>query len=125
MIYPSASNTALAFLHSQPTREQFLKHTGVRANTYAAELTNELYDEVFIYSKNLRKEYLQYYSVEYPKFSQFASTFSSVPEGIMPKMDRYFQTYELIVHFYVPGYLQDESPELKTLSQILNTNLAQ
>lgn len=123
MIYLTASNAALVFLNSRPTREQFLLRAGVRQNTYAADLVIDLYDDIFLYSKNLREEYLKYYRIEYPDFSEFADTFSSVPESVMPKINSYFDRYKLIIHFGVPGYLEeDESAE--TLCRLLNTKFA-
>jgi hypothetical protein len=122
MIYPTASNAVLVFLKSQPTREQFLRRADVRQNTYAAELMLNVYDDIFVHSKNLREEYLKYYKIEYPKFSAFADAFSNVPDSVMPKMDHYFQRYEFIIHFGVPGYLQEESGA-KMLRHLLNTKL--
>ncbi len=123
MIYSTASNAFLAFLKSQPTREEFLRRAGVRVDTYAAELVTELYDNIFIYSKNLREEYLKYYKIEYPKFSVFADTFSSVPEAVMPRIDGYFRSYEFIIHFSIPSYFDHESGG-ETISRLLNTKLA-
>ncbi|MCX6938809.1 MAG: hypothetical protein NTU80_13130 [Verrucomicrobia bacterium] len=123
MIYPTASNAALVFLKSQPTREQFLRRAGVRQNTYAAELVLNLYDDIFVHSKNLREEYLKYYKIEYPKFSEFADTFSSVPDSVMPKIDRYFQLYELIIHVCVPSYLEEDAGA-ETLGRLLRTKLS-
>lgn len=123
MIFSTASNAVLVFLKSQPTREQFLRRAGVRQNTYAAELISDLYDDIFVHSKNLREEYLKYYKIEYPKFSKFADAFSSVPESVMPRIDSYFQSYGFITHFRVPGYLEDESGANK-IAHLLNTKLA-
>ena len=123
MMYLTADNKALAFLKSLPTREQFLHRAGVCQNSYAGELMIDLYQDIFVYSKNLREEYLKYYKIEYSKFSAFAEAFSSMPVSVMFKMDEYFESYCFIIHFFVPGYLQEESG-LKTLSHILNTKLA-
>ncbi len=123
MIYLTASNAALAFLKSQPSRQQFLSRAKVRRNTYAAELLLNLFDEMFVYSKNLREEYLKYYKIEYPTFSEFADTFSNVPESVIPKLDGYFHRYELIIHFGIPGYLEEDSGA-ETLCRLLNTKLA-
>ena len=123
MIYLTASNAVLILLKSQPTREQFLSRAGVRQNTYAAELVLDLYDDIFVYSKNLRDEYWKYYRIEYPKFSGFADAFSSVPDSVMPKIDRYFQSYKFIIHIRVPGYLEEKAGA-ETLSRLLNTKLA-
>lgn len=123
MIYQIASNSFLVFLKSQPTPAQFLRRAGVHQNTYAAELMLNLYSDVFIYTKNLREEYLKYYMIEYPKFSDFAKAFSSVPETVMPKIDGYFQTYGFIIHFSIPGYLEEGSGT-ETLRQLLNIKTA-
>lgn len=129
MIYFTASNAALVFLKSLPTREEFLRRAGVRQNSYAEKLVLDFYDEIFVYSKNLREEYLKYYKMEYPKFAEFANSFSSIPSSVLPKIDRYFQRYEFIIHFGVPGYLEEyEYDELdvgaKALCELLNTKLA-
>ena len=123
MIYSTAENAVLVFLKSQPTREQFLRRAGVRQNTYAAELVLDVYDDIFVHAKNLREEYLKYYKIEYPKFSEFADSFSRVPDSVMPKIDRYFQRYPFIIHVGVPGYLWEETGA-KTLSHLLNTKLS-
>src|SRR6476620_491018 len=109
MIYSVSDNRALAFLKSLPTQEQFLRRAGVRKNTYAEELMLNLYDDIFVHSKNLREEYLKYYKIEYPIFSEFADAFSSVPESVMPKIDRYSRIYGFVIYFGLPGYLEDES----------------
>ena len=129
MIYFTASNAVLAFLKSLPTREEFLRRAGVRENSYAGELVRNLYDDVFVYSKNLREEYLKYYKIEYPKFSEFADSFSSIPSSVLPKIDNYFKSYAFIIHFGVPGYLEehgyDESDVgAKMLCKLLNTKFA-
>ena len=129
MIYFTASNAVLAFLKSLPTRDEVLHRAGVRQNSYAGELVLNLYDNIFVYSKNLREEYVKYYQIEYSKFSQFANAFSSVPESVMPEMDRHFQHYQFIIHFVLPGYLEEE-PCLESdagsdmLCRLLNTKLA-
>jgi hypothetical protein len=124
MIYFTASNAALVFLNSQPTRKQFLRRAGVHQNSYSGELMLNLYDDIFVYSKNLREVYLKYYKIEFPDFSEFADTFSSVPESLMPKINSYFGRYQLIIHFIVPGYLEEETGA-ETLSRLLNTKLSQ
>jgi hypothetical protein len=129
MIYFTTSNAALAFLKSLPTRKEFLVRAGVRENSYAEELVLNLYDEIFVYSKNLREEYLKYYKIEYPKFSEFADSFSSIPSSVLPKIDQYFQSYAFIIHFGVPGYLEEDASAetdtgAKTLCVLLNTKLA-
>lgn len=122
MIYFTASNAALVFLKSKPTRGQFLRRAGVRHNTYAAELVLNLYEDIFSYAQNLREEYVKYYKIEYPKFSEFADAFSNVPDSVIPKIDRYFRHYELIIHFRVPGYLEEDT-DAETLSRLLRTKL--
>lgn len=124
MIYPTASNAVLVLLKSRPTKAQFLQRAGVRQNTYAEELMLNLYDDIFVYSKNLREEYLKYYKIEYQKFSEFADAFSSIPESVMPKIDRYFRTYGFIIYFGVPGYLEEESGA-ETVAHLLNTKVIQ
>ncbi len=129
MIYFTASNAVLAFLKSMPTREDFLRRAGVRENSYAGELVLNLYDDVFVYSKNLREEYLKYYKIEYPKFSEFADSFSSIPSSVLPKIDNYFKRYEFIIHFVVPYYLEENAGSetdsaAEILSVLLNTKLA-
>jgi hypothetical protein len=124
MIYPTATNAVLVFLKSQPTRAQFLHRAGVRRNTYAEELMLNLYDDIFVHSKNLREEYLKYYKIEYPIFSEFADAFSSVPEFVMPKIDRYSRIYAFIIHFGLPGYLEEESG-VDTVAYLLNTKVIQ
>jgi hypothetical protein len=124
MIYYTASNAVLVFLKSMPTRKEFLSRSGVRENSYAGELVLNLYDEVFVYSKNLREEYLKYYNIEYPNFTDFADSVCSIPTSLLPKIDNYFKRYAFIIHFGVPYYLEENAgSETDTASEILSALL--
>ena len=124
MIYFTASNAVLVFLKSLPTRDEFLRRAGVRENSYAGELVLNLYDELFVYSKNLREEYCKYYKIEYPSFSDFADSVSSIPPSVLPKIDTYFKRYTFIIHCSVPYYLEENAgSETDTASEILSVLL--
>lgn len=129
MIYFTASNSALVFLDSLPTRQEFLARAGVLENSYAGMLMLNFYDEIFVYSKNLRDEYIKYYKIEYPEFSEFADAFCSIPSNVTPKIDSYFQRYPFIIHFGLPGFLEggwdpDNDPGAVALPILLNTKIA-
>lgn len=125
MIIATADNSYLLFFKNRPKLKAFLRYTRVRANTYAEEMMQELYDDIFSYSVELRYKYCTYYSIEYPRFSQFVDSFSPVSDSILSKIDGYFGRFDLIIHYRgTPEYLRGEDG-IQLLSKLFQLKILQ
>lgn len=59
-------------INIQPSFEEFLKMLSISSTkTLAAKLLEPVYQQIFVYSKNLRDEYVRYYSVEYLTIGEY------------------------------------------------------
>jgi len=54
-----------------PTFNEFLNVMGVQENCFASDVLHDIYDELYVFSIDLLKEYNTYYSIEYKTFLQF------------------------------------------------------
>ena len=120
MIIPTAGNAYILFFKTPPTRAEFLKRTRAQPDTYAAELMGDLYDEVFRYCIDIRREYQRYYAVEYPRFSDFTANFSHFPEKLQPKADVYYAHYKVIIRFVSFGWIYQDEEGLRLLAKLFN-----
>jgi len=124
MICATADNSYLLFLKKQPTRAEFLRVAGVLSGTYAEELMLGLYDDIFVYSGELRRQYLRYYTIEYARFSQFADALTGIPETLLPKIDEHFRKFEFIIHYRgAQEYLRGDEG-LETLGRLLRQKIS-
>jgi len=125
MIVSTDDNSYLLFFKHRPTRAEFIRHAQVSRNSHAEEMMRGIYDDVFVYSTELRRQYLSYYAIEYPKFSQFVDAFTWILDGLLHNMDRHFSRYDSIIPYQnVPEYLRDEDG-LKLLSQLFSLRIHQ
>lgn len=120
MIIATASNAYLLFFKAAPTRDAFLKHARARPGTYAAELMGDLHDEVFRHCVELRREYKQYYALEYPQFSDFTANFCYFPTKLQSKADIYFTRYQAIIPFYSRGWIYEDKEGLSLLAKVFH-----
>lgn len=54
-----------------PSFSEFLDMLQIKSRSFGAQLFQNVYDEIFVVSKDLRKEYEKYYCVEYPDFESY------------------------------------------------------
>lgn len=54
-----------------PPFDIFLEIMGVRSGKFASKVLQLIYSEVYILSKDLKREYMNYYSVEYDTFEKY------------------------------------------------------
>lgn len=76
-----------------PSRSEFFEMMSIKPGGLAAQLVQDVYKVLFIYSVDLKAEYRRYYSVEYDQFSDYLKLCHGVR---MPEADEN-QTYILHV----------------------------
>jgi hypothetical protein len=54
-----------------PTFEQFLEALHIKSAGLGAQLFNGVYNQIFVWSTDLRDEYEKYYCVEYPQLNAY------------------------------------------------------
>ncbi|WP_408914232.1 hypothetical protein [Brucella pseudogrignonensis] len=54
-----------------PSQSEFFEMMSVKPGGLAAQLLQDVYEVLFIYSLDLKGEYRRYYSVEYDQFSDY------------------------------------------------------
>ena len=53
------------------TEEVFLERAKVRSNSYAGRLASHLYQDIFVRSLNIKRDFALYYEVEYEEFGEY------------------------------------------------------
>lgn len=124
MIISTHNNSYLLFFKRPPSRQEFLHRLRIRPGSHAEEMMSDIYAEVFVHSRELRRQYLRYYASEYPQFSQFVDVFADVPSARLSKMNAYFDRYDSIIWYRgVPNYLTGEEG-LRLLCKLFRLRMA-
>lgn len=118
MIVATASNAYVLFFKAPPSREDFLRHVRARRGTYAAQLMCDLYDDIFLHSLELRREYQRYYSLEYPSFYAFTANFRYLPEEMLPKAEAYYARYQVIIPYSCGSWIFQDEEGLRLLAKV-------
>jgi len=58
-------------ININPTFEEFLGFLSIKMGSLGSQLFEPVYKQIFIFSKDLKSEYVKYYSVEYPTLSEY------------------------------------------------------
>lgn len=120
MIIATAENAYLLLIHQQPTKAGFLKRARVKPGTYADELMINIYDGIFHYSRELKREYQKYYAVEYPRFSEFVENFGLIPSNLFVQADHYYSCCSRIIHYHPHQWFLFGEEGLRLLARLLN-----
>lgn len=99
----SYRNSYLICLGVSVDEATLLRRAKVKPGTYAGELLANLYDGIFRRSLELKREYAEYYAVEYATFAEYVrKRFLFAPEMVC-KVSAQFSRSRQIIYFQ-PSY---------------------
>ena len=58
-------------LNIKPSLEEFLGGLAIKNGGLAAQLFKPIYEQFFVYSQDIKEEYVKYYSIEYPTLGEY------------------------------------------------------
>lgn len=97
-------------INVKPSLDEFLNLLSVAKDGLASQLIKPIYNQLFVFSKDLRAEYMKYYSIEYPTFSEYLEICHNValPEEELDKqyIFKFKNTYQMTDPAYDRDYLQ-------------------
>ncbi len=92
-----------------PPLDDFLEIMGVSSGKFASKVLQFVYSEIYLLSKDLKREYINYYSIEYETFEKYLHHMVGIDiEGIDLEKKHlfYFETYVQIMDLsYEDNYL--------------------
>lgn len=98
----------------------FLSKAKVKSGTYAGELLTNLYNEIFIQSLELKRDYLDYYSLEYDSFDKYIrKQFLFTPE-IVSAVNNQFGKCCQIIYFHPNYYFLQEGYGVEFLKKLFD-----
>ena len=64
-------NETILSLNVRPSFNGFLDLLSITTKGLAAQLLDPVYKQFFVYSQDIKEEYVKYYSIEYPTLSEY------------------------------------------------------
>jgi hypothetical protein len=96
-----------------------LSKAKVKPGTYAGELIANLYDEIFHRSLELKRDYAEYYALEYGSFGEYIrKRFLFSPELVSNIGSQFLQSSQ-IIYFQPSQYFLEEDYGLDFLERLL------
>ena len=87
-----------------PTFDNFLRLVGVLSGSFASKVLQGVYNNIYVWSEDLKREYFSYYSIEYDSFERFLNYMVGLDfEGINIEKQHLFY-FEPRSHFIDPNY---------------------
>lgn len=71
-------NELMLPLNVKPSFDNFLSILSITNKGLAAQLIEPVYKQFFVYSKDIKREYVKYYSIEYPTLSEYIEIYHNV-----------------------------------------------
>ena len=90
------------------TRANFLRRAKVRPDSYAGELVTSVHDAIFRHSLELKRDYGEYYRLEYAMFGEYLKRRFLFPPEIADKCSEQFQRSELMIYFQPHFYFLED-----------------
>ena len=81
------------------TRANFLRRAKVKPGSYAGELVTNLHDSIFRQSLELKRDYGEYYRLEYETFGVYLKKRFLFPAEIADKCSEQLQRCQLMIYF--------------------------
>jgi len=113
---PSNSESLILCLREAVTEKEFLRRAKVRPGSYAFELFTGLYASIFIRSLDLKRDYADYFAVEYPTFGEYLRERLLWDREVVLRVSKQFRTSRQIIylkgshsfldHDYGPTFLE-------------------
>jgi hypothetical protein len=93
-----------------PVRESTILRRGkVKPETYSGDLLSTLYDAIFRRSLELKRDYTDFYSVEYKSFSEYARKRILIPHDVSLTLEAQLDKSALIFRFRpIYSFLEEE-----------------
>ena len=123
MIIATSSNSYLLLLRRPISKDIFLKRAGVSKGTYAAELMENIYNDIFLHQRELKHYYQKYFAIEYPTFSLFADNFELIPTEVIALADRHYDDYALLIHYVAAEWFLYDEEGLRLLASLLKLKI--
>ena len=80
-------------------RASFLRRAKVKPDSYAGELVANLHDSIFRQSLDLKRDYAEYYRLEYETFGDYLKTRFLFPPEIADSCSEQFQGSRVMIYF--------------------------
>ena len=99
----------LLCLGSDVDQNAFLERAKVKPNTYAGDLITGLHDAIFRCSLELKRDFNEYYSIEYSTFVAYLRKRLRLPPEIVKRVEADWPKSKKVIHFH-PTYcfLEDD-----------------
>jgi hypothetical protein len=105
----SLNHSYLICLGAAVDEPAFMTRAKVKPGTYAGDLVANVYDAIFRRSLELKREYLEYYAVEYTTFSDFLHRrFMLKKEAIAKLSAEYSRCCQMIYFHSSYCFLEDD-----------------
>jgi hypothetical protein len=101
--------TYILCVDTVPDKKTFLDRAKVRPGSYAGELINGVYDAIFVCALDLKRDFTEYYSIEYSDFAEYLRKRQRIRGDVVPKISRQYEKVATIIQFQ-PRYdfLEDD-----------------
>lgn len=114
------SHSYVLCLPGSVTRETLLRRAKVKPDSYAGELVTNLHDSIFRQSLELKRDYGEYYDLEYETFGEYLKKRLLFPPEIVDNCSEQFQRSQLMIYFQPHLYfLEDFEYGNKFLGKLL------
>ena len=115
----SSKRSILICLGTSIDEAEFLLKAKVKPGTYAGELIANLYDDIFHRSLELKRDYADYYSLEYGTFEKYVrKRFLFSPELTSTISSQFMQSSQ-IIYFQPYQYFLEDDYGLDFLERLL------
>lgn len=87
-------------LHTPVSETRFVRRAKVRPKTYAGELLANVYDRIFRRSLELKRDYTEYFAVEYSTFAEYLHKRFLFPKEVVHTLSQEFLPSRQIIYFH-------------------------
>jgi hypothetical protein len=114
----------LIFLRHPLIRSDFELKIGIVPGSYASRIVNDILDRILEESVDIKKEYTQYYIIEYGSFSRFLDKKYHFSKRIVRCSDRLYVMYSSIIYCEMPYSFLSEDDGAQIFSNLLKLKLS-
>jgi hypothetical protein len=86
-------------LSASISERTFIERAGVLANSYAGRLVSRLYEDLFMTSLDLKRDFDKYYRVEYAKFGEYLRKRHLLQRDDASEVEQEYSKSEAIVYY--------------------------
>jgi hypothetical protein len=80
-------------------RKVFFSNAGVRADTYAAEVFENIYQNIVVYSLDVKADFDQYFALEYSTFADYLRKRLLWDHEVVETVARQYKTCARIIYY--------------------------